>query len=49
MMGAMTGNIRKALLASVAALAACPALAADVTSERLINADKEPQNSHHQG
>jgi len=25
-------------------LAACPALAADVTPERLINADKEPQN-----
>jgi len=40
----MTGNIRKLLLAGVAALAACPVLAADVTPERLINADKEPQN-----
>ena len=27
-----------------AALAACPAMAADVTPDRLVNADKEPQN-----
>jgi alcohol dehydrogenase (cytochrome c) len=35
--------IRSLLLASVA-LAAYPALAAEVTPDRLINADKEPQN-----
>src|SRR5712691_9849665 len=40
----MTKNIRKFLLAGVAAIAAGPALAADVTAERLINADKEPHN-----
>src|SRR5882757_8050390 len=44
MMGAMTGNIRKLLLGRIAALTACPASTADVTPERLINADKEPQN-----
>ncbi len=37
-------SIRRLLLAGVAAVAACPALAADVTPDRLINADKEPQN-----
>src|SRR5882757_3109947 len=44
MMGAMTGNIRKLLLGRIAALTACPASTADVTPERLANADKEPQN-----
>jgi alcohol dehydrogenase (cytochrome c) len=34
----------KALLAGAALLAAWPALAAEVTPERLLNADKEPQN-----
>ena len=38
------GAIRIAALASVAALAACPALAAEVTPDRLANADKEPHN-----
>src|SRR5438045_9721101 len=33
-----------ALLASVALLVAWPAPAAEVTPERLLNADKEPQN-----
>src|SRR6266446_3462248 len=37
-------SIRMALLAGGAMLAAGPALAADVTPERLINADKEPHN-----
>jgi alcohol dehydrogenase (cytochrome c) len=32
------------LLAGAAAIVAAPAPAADVTAERLINADKEPQN-----
>jgi alcohol dehydrogenase (cytochrome c) len=36
--------LRHLLLAGTAALLMSPALAADVTSERLINADKEPQN-----
>jgi alcohol dehydrogenase (cytochrome c) len=36
------GSIRTALLAS--SLLAGPALAADVTPQRLVNADKEPQN-----
>jgi alcohol dehydrogenase (cytochrome c) len=40
----MTHSIRKLLLAGAAALATCPALAGDVTSDRLVNADKEPQN-----
>src|SRR5713101_2155684 len=40
----MTNRIRKFLLAGVAAMAACPAIAADVTPDRLANADKEPQN-----
>jgi len=42
----MTKRTRTALLAGAAALALLPAAspAADVTSERLINADKEPQN-----
>src|SRR5499426_4396241 len=40
----MTHHIRSCLLAGVAAFAVTPALAGDVTSERLINADKEPQN-----
>src|SRR5438874_12419124 len=33
-----------ALLSGAALLAAWPALAAEVTPERLLNADKEPQN-----
>src|ERR1700751_5843140 len=33
-----------ALLGSVALLAALPALAAEVTPERLLNANREPQN-----
>src|SRR5882672_8567958 len=37
-------SIRMALLAGGAMLAAGPAIAADVTPERLVNADKEPQN-----
>jgi hypothetical protein len=36
-------RLRQALLATVL-LAASPALAAEVTPERLANADKEPQN-----
>ena len=36
--------IRSALLAGGVAMAAWPAAAAEVTPERLINADKEPQN-----
>src|SRR5689334_7903439 len=48
----MTKHMRAALLTSVLplfCLAALPAGAADVTAERLLNADKEPQNwlSHH--
>src|SRR5215207_6734559 len=37
-------SIRNAALASAAVIAASPALASDVTSDRLINADKEPHN-----
>ncbi len=37
-------TLRGLLLASVAMLAAAPAIAADVTADRLVNADKEPQN-----
>src|SRR5262249_19978353 len=40
----MKHSIRKAALLGSAAIAAWPALAADVTPERLANADKEPQN-----
>jgi alcohol dehydrogenase (cytochrome c) len=40
----MNARIRKILLAGAAAMAACPATAGDVTSDRLINADKEPHN-----
>ncbi len=40
----MTQTIRQLLLASAAALATLPVLAADVTPERLINADKEAHN-----
>jgi alcohol dehydrogenase (cytochrome c) len=40
----MNRSIRKLLLGGVAALATCPALAGDVTPDRLVNADKEPQN-----
>jgi alcohol dehydrogenase (cytochrome c) len=36
-------GLKHALLATIA-LAAWPALAAEVTPERLANADKEPQN-----
>ncbi len=39
----MRQHIRSLLLASMA-LAVSPVLAAEVTPERLINADKEPQN-----
>jgi alcohol dehydrogenase (cytochrome c) len=44
MTGSQTWSISNALLAGVAGLIAWPALAADVTAERLINADREPQN-----
>src|SRR5438105_13802936 len=40
----MCKHIRSILLASVAAVAISPALAAEVTPERLANPDKEPQN-----
>src|SRR5215472_989125 len=40
----MTPHVRTLLLAGAAAIVAAPAPAADVTAERLINADKEPQN-----
>ena len=40
----MNHSIRKLLLAGAAALATCPAFAADVTPDRLANADKEPHN-----
>jgi len=44
-MGKMAArSIGMALLAGGAMLTAGPALAADVTPERLVNADKEPQN-----
>src|SRR5580700_7956590 len=36
--------LRHLLLAGGAILAATPTLAADVTPERLVNADREPQN-----
>ncbi len=36
--------LRNLLLAGAATFAAIPALAADVTPDRLVNADKEPQN-----
>jgi alcohol dehydrogenase (cytochrome c) len=36
--------ISKAVLLGGIALISAPALAAEVTSQRLINADKEPQN-----
>ncbi len=39
-----THSLKAALLAGVVIMAAAPAFAADVTSERLVNADKEPQN-----
>jgi alcohol dehydrogenase (cytochrome c) len=37
-------SLRRLLLAGTFILAAAPAFAADVTADRLINADKEPQN-----
>jgi alcohol dehydrogenase (cytochrome c) len=37
-------SLRGALLAGAAAIVAWPAFAAEVTPERLLNADKEPQN-----
>jgi alcohol dehydrogenase (cytochrome c) len=37
-------SARVALLASCVMLAAVPAIAADVTTDRLVNADREPQN-----
>jgi alcohol dehydrogenase (cytochrome c) len=40
----MSHSIRKLLLGGAAALATCPALAGDVTPDRLVNADKEPHN-----
>jgi len=40
----MNKHIRGLLLAGVAAAATWPAAAAEVTPERLINADKEPHN-----
>src|SRR5258708_24672197 len=39
-----TKSTRILALAASTAMVALPALAAEVTSERLINADKEPQN-----
>src|SRR5499425_2727348 len=42
MMPRRKSSIRNALL--VATVLATPAIAADVTPERLVNADKEPQN-----
>src|SRR5229473_7574194 len=43
-MTARTGLTRAALLASGVFAAAWPALAAEVTPERLLNPDQEPQN-----
>jgi alcohol dehydrogenase (cytochrome c) len=40
----MNKSIRSLLLAGAAAMAACPALAAEVTPDRLANADNEPHN-----
>jgi alcohol dehydrogenase (cytochrome c) len=40
----MNKSIGKLLLAGVAAIVASPGVAADVTAERLTNADKEPHN-----
>ena len=40
----MSHSIRKLLLGGAAVLATCPAFAGDVTPDRLVNADKEPQN-----
>jgi alcohol dehydrogenase (cytochrome c) len=40
----LSHSIRKLLLGGAAALATCPAFAGDVTPDRLVNADKEPQN-----
>jgi alcohol dehydrogenase (cytochrome c) len=40
----MTISIRRLLLAGIAAITAFPACAADVTPDRLVNADKEPHN-----
>src|SRR3954451_19120028 len=40
----MNKDIRKLLLVGVAAIVASPSMAADVTAERLTNADKEPHN-----
>jgi alcohol dehydrogenase (cytochrome c) len=37
-------SLLKSLLASSMMTAVCPVLAADVTPDRLINADKEPHN-----
>src|SRR5262245_50287997 len=37
-------SLRNLLLASCVMLAAAPAAAADVTPDRLVNADREPQN-----
>ena len=37
-------SLRASLLATAALLAISPAVAADVTSDRLVNADREPQN-----
>ena len=40
----MNRSIRTFLLAGAAAIAVSPGVAADVTAERLANADKEPHN-----
>src|SRR6202521_4265521 len=37
-------SLRSVLLASAALFAVAPAIAADVTPDRLVNADREPQN-----
>jgi alcohol dehydrogenase (cytochrome c) len=43
-MARCNGPIRAALLASTTLILALPASAADVTPDRLVNADREPQN-----
>ena len=40
----MRRRLREYLLATAAVLVVSPAIAGDVTSDRLVNADKEPQN-----
>jgi hypothetical protein len=42
-MAGHVGSIRIAVLAGSMAAAAIPTMAAEVTPDRLVNADKEPQ------